>query len=129
MTATGIAMRVNDASAAKRLARGLLWLLLAAAPAAAQEGLEILIDTGVEDPLPIAVVPFGWAGAPASAPIDLHVTIANNLERSGRFFTIDPLEMPQRPTDYSKVNFKDWQVLQMENLVIGHLKEAAVFSP
>lgn len=125
MTATGIAMGAKDARAAKGLARGLLWLLLAAGPAGAQEGLEILIDTGVEDPLPIAVVPFGWAGAPGGAPLDLHVTIANNLERSGRFFTIDPLEMPQRPTDYSAVNFRDWQLLQMENLVIGHLKETA----
>ena len=69
MTATGIAMNANDASAAKRLARGLLWLLLAAAPAAAQEGLEILIDTGVEDPLPIAVVPFGWAARRRARPL------------------------------------------------------------
>ena len=98
-------------------------LLLAAVQAPAQGELEILIDTGIEDPLSIAIVPFGWQGAPGTQPADLHVTIANDLARSGRFSTMDEEDMPQKPTGYGQVNFKDWRLLQMENLVIGNLAQ------
>ena len=98
---------------------------LAALPALlpAQGELEIVIDTGVENTLPIAVIPFGWNGAPEAQPLDLHVTIANNLERSGRFAAMAAAEMPQQPAAFSNVNFRDWQMLRMENVVIGNLKQ------
>ena len=89
----------------------------------AQGELEIVIDTGVENTLPIAVIPFGWNGAPEAQPLDLHVTIANNLERSGRFAAMAAAEMPQQPAAFSNVNFRDWQMLRMENVVIGNLKQ------
>ncbi|MDE0157918.1 MAG: Tol-Pal system beta propeller repeat protein TolB [Gammaproteobacteria bacterium] len=102
----------------------LLILLLSAAPRAHAQGeLEIIIDTGVENTLPIAVIPFDWNGVPGEQPIDLHTTIANNLEKSGRFATMDENEMPQRPVEFGHVNFSDWQLLRMENIVIGNLKQ------
>ena len=79
------------------------------------------IDYGV--PLPIAVIPFGWNGTPGTQPIDLHVTIANDLARNGNFATMDEGEMPQKPVDFGHVNFRDWQLLRMENIVIGNLKQ------
>jgi TolB protein len=30
-------------------------------------------------------------------------------------------DMPQRPTDFSAVNFRDWKLLGMENLLVGNL--------
>ncbi len=87
---------------------------------------QLVIDiTGVNKTLPIAIVPFGWNGEPGKPPADLHLTIANNLARSGRFDTMDAADMPQMPNSYSEVNFKDWRLLQMETLVIGNLKQTA----
>ena len=103
--------------------RLLLVLLLGMSQGRAQSELEIIIDRGVENALPIAVIPFGWNGAPDTQPIDLHVTVANDLARSGRFATMDEQEMPQQPVEFGHVNFSDWQLLRMENIVIGNLKQ------
>ncbi len=105
------------------ISRLLLLMLLSTSWAHAQGELEIVIDRGVENALPIAVIPFGWNGAPDEQPIDLHVTIANDLARSGRFATMDELDMPQQPAQFGHVNFSDWQLLRMENIVIGNLKQ------
>ena len=100
----------------------LLIVLLSIMPQAQAQGeLEIFIDTGVENTLPIAVIPFGWNGAPDTQPIDFHRTIANDLARSGRFASMDDAEMPQQPVEFAHVNFRDWQLLRMENIVIGNL--------
>lgn len=101
----------------------LILLLSFLSRAQAQSELEIVIDTGVENTLPIAVIPFGWNGVPGEQPVQLHTTITNNLARSGRFATMDANEMPQRPVEFGHVNFRDWQLLRMENIVIGNLKQ------
>ena len=101
----------------------LILLLSTMSPVRAQGELEIVIDTGVENTLPIAIVPFGWNGVPGEQPVDLHRTIANNLSRSGRFATMNENELPQRPLEFGHVNFRDWQLLRMENIVIGNLKQ------
>lgn len=85
--------------------------------------LEIKITEGVEKPLPIAIVPFGWAGPAESRPITMESTISNDLARSGRFASMDAKDMPQTPTDFAAVNFKDWRMLGMQNVVIGNLRE------
>ena len=98
-------------------------LLLTLPRVQAQGELEIVIDTGVERRLPVAVIPFGWNGAPGAQPLDLHRTIANNLSRSGRFAAMDENDMPQRPVEFGHVNFRDWQMVRIENIVIGSLKQ------
>jgi TolB protein len=80
------------------------------------------VTEGVEQPLPIAIVPFGWDAA-TEPPIYLESTIGNDLARSGRFAPMDAADMPQRPTEFGAVNFKDWRMLGMQNLVIGTLRE------
>ena len=84
--------------------------------------LDIKITQGMEQALPIAVVPFGWAGSADSLPADMHVTIANDLARSGRFRPMNVLDMPQKPTAFQDINFRDWRLLGMENVVIGNLR-------
>lgn len=83
--------------------------------------MEIIIDKGVEKPIPVAIVPFGWSQAAALPPVDIAQVISNDLTRSGRFITMDEKDMPQRPTDFSAVNFRDWKLLGMENLLVGSL--------
>ena len=108
----------------KYLACLLLVALSTLAPRLPAQGeLEIVIDTGVENTLSIAVIPFGWNGDPGAQPLDMHVTITNDLERSGRFAAMAKREMPQQPAEFAHVNFRDWQMLRMENVVIGSLKQ------
>jgi TolB protein len=83
--------------------------------------LDIKITQGVEQSLPIAVIPFGWSQASDVAPIDLTSIISNDLKRSGRFDVMDEQDLPQRPTDYNAINFGDWRKLGMENILIGQL--------
>lgn len=91
-------------------------LTLRAAP------LDIKITQGMEEALPIAVIPFGWTGPVESLPLDMHVTIANDLARSGRFRPMAVADMPQKPATFQDIKFSDWRLLGMENIVIGNLK-------
>ena len=83
--------------------------------------IEIIIDKGVEKPIPVAIVPFGWSQAVNLPPVDVAEVISNDLTRSGRFITMEQKDMPQRPTDFGGVNFRDWKLLGMENLLVGSL--------
>ena len=83
--------------------------------------LDIQITEGMQEALPIAIVPFGWSQSGNVAPIDVADIIASDLARSGRFNPMEQSDIPQQPTAYEQVNFKDWRLLGMENLVIGNL--------
>ncbi len=103
-----------------------LWLCLVSGLAAAQVGggpLTIRITQGVEGALPIAIVPFEWAGQPL--PQDIAQVISNDLTRSGRFKVMPTGDLPARPSDVTQVNFKDWRTVGMDNLVIGRITATA----
>jgi TolB protein len=101
----------------------LIAMCLLARPAGAV--IDITITQGVEQALPIAIVPFAWTGQPGTEPLDFHVTISNNLSRSGRFRPMNDTDLPQRPSRLEDVNFKDWRLLGMDNIVIGNLVQNA----
>jgi len=86
--------------------------------------LDITIEQGVENPIPVAIVPFGWSQA-SMAPEDLSEIISGDLVRSARFAAMDFKDLPQQPSEFQNVNFKDWRLLGMENLVIGQLIETS----
>ncbi len=86
-----------------------------------QAVLDIKITQGVEQALPIAIVPFSWSQAGSVAPIDLTSIISADLKRSGRFNVMDEKDLPQHPAEYDAINFGDWRKLGMENLLIGNL--------
>ena len=86
-----------------------------------QAVLDIKISQGVEQALPIAIVPFSWSQAGNVVPIDLTSIISADLKRSGRFDVMDEKDLPQRPADFDAINFGDWRKLGMENLLIGNL--------
>jgi TolB protein len=83
--------------------------------------IEIIIDKGVENPIPVAIVPFGWSQASKLPPTDIARIIDDDLTRSARFATMEEQDLPQRPTTFNEINFQDWRLLGMENLVIGQL--------
>lgn len=90
-------------------------LLLACLPVAHAD-LNITVTGGQVAPQPIAVVPFK---APAGAKVDVAKIIQSDLASSGLFKPIarkDMLETPSQPND---VNFRNWQVLGANNIVIG----------
>ncbi len=74
--------------------------------------------------LPIAVVPFATDIPEGDTlPVDMHVTIANDLARSGRFKPMNVADMPQKPDRFQDVNFSDWRLLGMENVLLGNIKK------
>jgi TolB protein len=95
---------------------------LAATPVSAQ--LTVEITRGVERPVPVAIVPFGWQGTGGAAPLDLAAVIATDLGNSGRFAPIPERNMLSRPTQPSEVNFNDWRILNVDAVVIGRLEQA-----
>tara|TARA_R110002072_G_scaffold21902_3_gene77149 strand:- start:20976 stop:22271 length:1296 start_codon:yes stop_codon:yes gene_type:complete len=101
----------------KFLITGLMFVSLQA-----QAVLDIKITQGIEQALPIAIVPFSWSQAGSVAPIDLTKVITDDLKRSGRFDVMDERDLPQRPTEFDAINFNDWRKLGMENILIGNLE-------
>ena len=98
-------------------------LVLAGTPARAE--LQIQITEGVDKALPVAVVPFGWQGQGAAAPLDVAGVVAADLARSGRFEPLDRKDMLQRPTTGAEVDFGDWRIQGTDILIIGRVVEAA----
>ena len=77
-------------------------LLLCTAPAWAE--LQIEINQGVENPTPIAVVPFAWQGV-GSAPEDVAQIVDSDLARSGQFSPVSRRDMLSYPTRESELFF------------------------
>jgi TolB protein len=100
----------------------LLCSLMSLAPAQTRDLLEIRITQGVESALPIAIVPFDWqADIPPSE--DVSAIVAADLRRSGRFAPMPVADLPSRPASFADINFKDWRLLGIDNLVIGQVKQ------
>ena len=93
----------------------------AGGPARAE--LTIEITQGVTDPIPIAVVPFGWqsVGAP---PFDVAELVANDLRRSGLFRPMERRDMVDLPTSGAEVQLEDWRMLRNDFVVVGRLEPA-----
>ncbi|MFQ5660269.1 MAG: Tol-Pal system beta propeller repeat protein TolB [Gammaproteobacteria bacterium] len=99
-----------------------IMLLFACTSVFSEQGLEIIIDKGIDNTLPIASIPFGWSQQKL-VPVDIALVVSNDLARSGRFAPMKERHLPQRPTQFQQINFKDWRLLGMENLVIGNLRQ------
>ena len=100
----------------------LVGLVAAASQAHAQ--LRIEITSGIERPVPVAIVPFGWEGpAGSSVPFDVAGLVAQDLGNSGRFDPMSVADMVSQPTQPTQVNFRDWQIVEVDYLVIGSMRE------
>jgi len=94
-------------------------------PRAADAVLTIRITQGIEGAQPIAIVPFGLTPGAPPPPQDIAQIISNDLTRSGRFTPLPTVDLPSRPSDAAAVNFSDFRILGMPNLVIGKVKPLA----
>jgi len=99
-----------------------IFLVIAAASAEAQ--LNIRVTQGVDRPVPIAIVPFGWQG-PGQLPYDVTGVITADLGNSGRFDPMAVSDMISRPTTPAQVNFQDWRVSDVDYLLIGQMTESS----
>jgi len=85
--------------------------------------LTIEITEGVEDALPIAIVPFKWLGKGEPSTV-LSDVIKANLERTGLFAPTDEKNMLSKPYLPQHINYKNWRMLDTPNLVIGKVEPA-----
>ena len=83
--------------------------------------LNIKITEGIEGDIPIAVVPFGQQGV---AGENIGAIVNADLARSGRFKTLPVSSMLEQPTTPEQIQFRTWQALGQDNLVIGQVKPA-----
>jgi TolB protein len=88
-------------------------------------GAQIVLEItkGQERPVPIAVVPFGWA-RPDKQDIDIAEIVAADLQRSGKFAPVDRRDMRQdmygSPTPGTPIDFALWKTrLAVDYIVIG----------
>ena len=83
--------------------------------------LTIEITEGVEDALPIAIVPFKWLGA-GEPPTVISDVIKANLARTGLFAPMEEKNMLAKPYLPQHINYKNWRMLDIPNLVIGKVE-------
>ena len=84
--------------------------------------LNIEITRGVDNPIPIAVVPFNWQGD-GSLDEDLAQVIANNLEQVGEFRPLSRTNMLSMPSEEREVHYRDWRILAQQYLVVGKVDQ------
>jgi TolB protein len=87
-----------------------------------QAALTIEITQGMEGALPVAIVPFDWEGPLPDAPVDMAGVITADLYRSGRFAPLPEKDFLARPHEGSHINFTNWRILGVDNLVVGRLR-------
>lgn len=103
--------------------QGLLLLgLLSANLANAQ--LTIVIDQGVDNPVPIAVVPFEWTGAGVLSE-NIPDIVNNDLRYSGEFAPLEERNMLSRPHNENEVFYRDWNLLGADYLLIGKIARSS----
>ncbi len=87
----------------------------------AQAQLTIEVTGGVEAAQPIAIVPFGVSEG-LIPPADIAAIVSADLARTGKFKPMPTRDMLDMPTSREAVDFRDWSLLGMNNLVIGQVE-------
>ena len=78
---------------------------------------------GVERPVPMAIVPFSWEGLGSVSPFNVSGLVTEDLGQSGRFAPMDVRDMVSLPSLPEDVRFQDWQIVEVDYLVIGRVIE------
>ena len=84
--------------------------------------LNIEITQGVQDPTPIAIVPF--AGEKISTSANIAKIIEEDLQRSGLFRAIARSDMLSLPSSEDQIYYRDWRVLGASYLAIGNVTKS-----
>ncbi|WAR46345.1 Tol-Pal system beta propeller repeat protein TolB [Methylomonas rapida] len=97
----------------------IIGLLMSLVGTARAEGLTIEITKGAQTAVPIAVVPFAQKGSVGN--VKLSDVIDSDLAGSGFFKTLPEEDMLTKPSDPAQVNFRDFQALGQDYMVIGQV--------
>jgi TolB protein len=82
--------------------------------------LTIQITQGVDNPIPIAIVPFEWTGF-GVLPENITDVVNADLRNSGEFAPIAEQNMLSTPHAEADVYFRDWRFLGSQYLLIGKI--------
>jgi len=83
-----------------------------------QAQLQIEITKGIDNPTPIAIVPFAWVGS-GTSPDDVARIIDSDLARSGQFAPVSRRDMLSYPTTAAEIFFRDWRAIETDYVLIG----------
>ncbi|WP_273861492.1 Tol-Pal system beta propeller repeat protein TolB [Pseudomonas sp. LA5] len=86
----------------------------------AQAADPLVISSGSDRAIPIAVVPFGWQGG-QPLPEDLGNIVSDDLRNSGVFSSIPRQNMLSQPSQASEVIFRDWKALGANYVLVGNV--------
>lgn len=106
----------------KNCLKGLVFLSLLLSQLASAQ-LTIQISQGVDDPVPIAIVPFEWGGF-GVLPENITDVVGADLRNSGEFTTIEERNMLSMPHEESEVYYRDWTFLGADYIVVGKIMKA-----
>jgi len=101
----------------------LISLLLYGLVSSASAELSIQITQGVDNPIPIAVVPFSWQGSGVLSD-DVAQIVINDLEQVGEFRALSRGNMLSMPSEEREVFYRDWRVLAQDYLLVGKIDRA-----
>lgn len=85
--------------------------------------LNIQITQGVDNPIPIAIVPFSWEGSGFLSE-DIDGIVRNDLEQVGEFRALSLSNMIATPHEESQVFYRDWDILAQDYLLVGKINRA-----
>jgi TolB protein len=80
----------------------------------------LVVTSGSDRAIPIAVVPFGWQGG-SVLPEDLSTIIGNDLRNSGMYEPIPRQNMISLPTSAAEIIYRDWQALGAQYVMVGSI--------
>ncbi len=103
----------------RSLLRGFLLFSLLVSNSYAQQ-LTIQITQGVDNPVPIAIVPFEWTGFGVLSE-NITDIVNSDLRNSGEFAPIPEQNMLSTPHEESEVFFRDWGFLGSDYLLVGKI--------
>src|SRR3546814_3141631 len=83
----------------------------------------IVVTSGADRAIPIAVVPFGWQGGTV-LPEDMAEIVGNDLRNSGIFQPIPRQNMISMPTRGSEIIYRDWKALGAQYVMVGNIEPA-----
>ena len=86
--------------------------------------LSIQITQGVDNPIPIAVVPFSNESGGFFSE-DVSQIVINDLEQVGEFRALSRANMLSMPSGEQAVFYRDWRILAQDYLLIGKINQQA----
>jgi len=103
--------------------RTIFFSLLCGFSTATYAELSIQITQGIDNPIPIAIVPFSIESGGVLSE-DVSQIVINDLEQVGEFRALSRNNMLSLPSEAAEVFYRDWRTLAQDYLLIGKIDRA-----